>query len=85
MLNAYYRWVFSLRGKRVTRLKFFEGRSKVFRRSLGTLVNASAMQDGRRGELKRRISRALLICGWISSGLLIAWMIWESRWVFEIY
>jgi hypothetical protein len=85
MLSAYYRLVFAWRGKRVTRLKFFESRSKVFKRSLDALVQAKHLQDGRKGETLRKITRAILLCGWTSSALLLAWMVWESRWVFEIY
>lgn len=85
MLNAYYRWVFSWREKRVSKLKFFESRSKVFKRSLDALVNGKDLQDGRKGELMRKLCRGLLLCGWMSSAALVAWMVWESRWVFEIY
>ena len=85
MLSAYYKLLFSWKGKRVVRLKFFQSRSRIFRRSLDTLVNAKSLQDRKRGELWRRVVRAFLICGIISSSLLIVWMVWESRWVFEIY
>jgi hypothetical protein len=85
MLNAYYKWVFSMRGKKVERLEFFETKSRIFRRSLGTLVNAKALQDNKRGDVWRKIVKGFLVCGIISSSLLIIWMIWESRWIFEIY
>ena len=85
MLSAYYRMVFALREKRVAKLKFFESRSKVFKRSLDALVNGRDLQDSRKGELLRKLSRGLLVCGWLSSAALLAWMVWESRWVFEIY
>ena len=85
MLSAYYKLIFSWKGKRVERLKFFQSRSRVFRRSLDTLVNAKSLQDSKRGESWRRVIRVLLICGMLSSAALLVWMVWESRWVFEIY
>ena len=85
MLSAYYKLIFSWKGKRVERLKFFQSRSRIFRQSLDTLVNAKSLQDSKRGERGRRVVRALLICGMISSAVLLVWMVWESRWVFEIY
>jgi hypothetical protein len=85
MLSAYYKLLFSWKGKRVERLKFFQTRSRTFRRSLDTLVNAKSLQDSKRGDRWRKVVRLFLFFGILSSAMLILWIVWESRWVFEIY
>jgi len=85
MLNSYYKWIFALRGKKVSRLRHRSARSQLFKQAPDSVLTGSSLFTDRRKELVRRVVRALRLVSGVALVAGLAWVGWESLKAFQIY
>ena len=85
MLSAYYKWIFSLRGKKVSRLKHQPARSQLFKRLSDSILARQDLVADRKKLWLRRAVRAFVIFGGGGFLLGFAWLVWESLKVFQVF
>ena len=85
MLSAYYKWIFSLRGKKVSRLKHQPTRSQLFKRSSDSILAGRDLVTDRKKLWLRRAVRVFVV--FCSGGIHLGfeWVVWESLKVFQVF
>ena len=84
-MNTYYKWIFSMRKKRLSRLKFQPLHSRLFKRSIGAILPGRNLLSGRKKDLQKRIFRFLILASGTSFLLGFCWLAWESLKVFQVF
>ena len=85
MLYSFYKWMFSIRGKKVVRLRHRLSRSKIFKQAPDSVLSGTRNLADSPKDLTRRILKAFRFFLLVSLILALIWIIRESFYTFDVY
>ena len=85
MLYSFYKWMFSIRGKKVVRLRHRLSRSKIFKQAPDSVLSRSRNLADSPKDLSRRILKAFRIFLLVSLIVALIWIIRESFYTLDVY
>ena len=85
MLYSFYKWIFSIRGKKVVRLRHRLSRSKIFKQAPDSVLSGTRNLADSPKDFTRRILKAFRIFLLVSLLVALIWIIRESFYTFDVY